>query len=68
MKIKEILDQLEKIHQERFLEAHHDSYDLHQPDLDALDCVMSLMKILDESRLDDSVKINELLAASNIDR
>lgn len=68
MKIKEVLDQLEKIHQERFLGAHHDSYDLHQPDLDALDCVISLLNILDESRLDDSVKIDELLAASNIDR
>ena len=68
MDIKKVFEQVERIRQERFLEAHHDSYDLHQPDLDALDCVMSLMKILDESRLDDSVKINELLAASNIDR
>ena len=68
MNIKEIFEQVERIRQERFLEAHHDSYDLHQPDLDALDCVMSLLNILDESRLDDSVTVRELLAASNIDK
>ena len=68
MNIKEIFEQVERIRQERFLEAHHDSYDLHQPDLDALDCVMSLLNILDESRLDDSVTVRELLAASNIEK
>ena len=68
MDIKKVFEQVERIRQERFLEAHHDSYDLHQPDLDALDCVMSLLNILDESRLDDSVTVRELLAASNIDK
>ena len=66
MKTKDILEQLERIRQERFLEAHHDSYDLHQPDLDALTCVTDLLKILSESRPNDSIKIGELLAASNI--
>ena len=67
MKTKDILEQLERIRQERFLEAHHDSYDLHQPDLDALDCVMSLLNILDESNPNDEVMVGELMAASNID-
>ncbi len=66
MKIEEILKQLEKIHQERLLEAHHDSYDLHQPDLDTLDCVINLLKLLDEQKLTDSVIIGELLLASGI--
>lgn len=68
MKTKDILEQLERIRQERFLEAHHDSYDLHQPDLDALDCVISLLNILDESNPNDEVMVGELMAASDIDR
>ena len=68
MKTKNILEQLERIRQERFLNAHHDSYDLHQPDLDALDCVISLLNILDESNPNDEVMVGELMAASNIDR
>ncbi|MBR0103431.1 MAG: hypothetical protein IKI76_10455 [Selenomonadaceae bacterium] len=68
MKTKDILEQLERIRQERFLEAHHDSYDLHQPDLDALDCAISLLNILDESNPNDEVMVGELMAASNIDR
>lgn len=68
MKTKDILEQLERIRQERFLEAHHDSYDLHQPDLDALDCVISLLNILDESNPNDEVMLGELMAASDIDR
>ena len=68
MDIKEIFEQLERIRQERMLEAHHDSYDLHQPDLDALDCTIALLKILEESKLSDSVTVKELLAASNISR
>ena len=68
MKTKDILEQLERIRQERFLEAHHDSYDLHQPDLDALDCVISLLNILDESNLNDKITVGELMAASNIER
>ena len=65
MKTKNILEQLEKIYQERMLNAHHDSYDLHQPDLDALECVINLMKILEESSPNDSVKVKELLLAAN---
>ena len=67
MKTKDILEQLERIRQERFLNAHHDSYDLHQPDLDALDCVMSLLNILDESNPNDKITVGELMAASNIE-
>ncbi|MBR2774778.1 MAG: hypothetical protein IKD73_07310 [Selenomonadaceae bacterium] len=68
MKTKNILEQLERIRQERFLNAHHDSYDLHQPDLDALDCVISLLNILDESNPNDEVMVGELMAATNIDK
>ena len=66
MNIKEILKLLNEIHWSRMLEAHHDSYDLQQPDLEALDCVISLLKLLDEQKLGDSVTVGELLAASNI--
>ncbi|MBD3878856.1 MAG: hypothetical protein SR1Q5_04125 [Quinella sp. 1Q5] len=68
MKTKDILEHLERIRQERFLESHHDSYDLHQPDLDALDCAISLLKILNESNPNDEVMVGELMAASNIDK
>ena len=68
MKTKNILEQLERIRQERFLNAHHDSYDLHQPDLDALDCVISLLNILDESNPNDEVMVGELMVATNIDK
>ena len=67
MTIKEILEQLERIHHERLLEAHHDSYDLHQPDLDALDCVINLLELLKEQKLTDSVTISELFLASGIE-
>ena len=60
MKTKDILEQLERIRQERFLEAHHDSYDLHQPDLEALDCVISLLNILDESNPNDKITVGSL--------
>ena len=65
MKTKAVLEQLERIRQERMLNAHHDSYDLHQPDLDALDCAINLLKILEESNPNDSVKVKELLLAAN---
>lgn len=68
MTTKEILEQLDRIYQERMLEAHHDSYDLRQPDLDSLTCVTELLKILSESSPNDSIKVGELLAASNIER
>lgn len=68
MTTKEILKLLDEIHWERMLEAHHDSYDLHQPDLDALDCAINLIKFLDESNQSDSVKISELFRAAGIDR
>ncbi len=68
MDIKDVIEQLQRIRQDRFLEAHHDSYDLNQPDLDALDCAINLIKLLQESRLNDSLMVGEILAASNIDR
>ena len=68
MTTKEILDQLDRIYRERMLEAHHDSYDLRQPDLDALTCLTDLLKILSESSPNDSIKVGDLLAASNITR
>ena len=68
MDVKEILKILDEIHWSRMLEAHHDSFDLHQPDLEALDCVINLLKILQESRLDDTITIGELMAAANIDK
>ena len=68
MTTKEILEQLDMIYRQRLLEAHHDSYDLHKPDLDALTCVTDLLKILSESSPNDSIKVGELLAASNIER
>ena len=68
MDVKEILKILDEIHWSRMLEAHHDSFDLHQPDLEALDCVINLLKILQESRLDDTITIGELMASANIDK
>ena len=68
MTAKEILEQLDMIYRQRLIEAHHDSYDLHQPDLDALNCLTDLLKILSESSPNDSINVGELLAASNITR
>ena len=67
MKTEAVLEQLERIRHERMLNAHHDSYDLHQPDLDALDCAISLLKILEESGRNDSVRVKELLLAVNLE-
>ncbi len=67
MTTKEVLMWMKKIHWERMLDAHHDSYDLHQPDLDALDCAIALIKFLDESNPKDFVKIEELLKATQLE-
>ena len=66
MTITELLAQLEKIRQERTLEAHHDMLFQSYPDIEALDRAIDLIKILDESNASDAVKISELLAAAKI--
>ncbi len=68
MNLKEILKLMNEIHWHRMLEAHHDSDHLDQPDLEALNRVINLLKILNESRLNDSVKVSELLAAVDIEK
>ena len=68
MTSKQVIKHLEEIHWQRMLEAHHDSYDLTQPDLEALDCVISLLKLLDEQKLTDLVIVGELYLAAGMKR
>ena len=64
----ELLKLLNEIHWQRMLEAHHDSYDLHQPDLEALDSVINLIKFLDEKNPSDKITVAELLKVANIEK
>ena len=68
MTTKEILKLLDKIYWERMIGAHHDSDDLEQPDLEALNAAMNLIKFLKESNPSDTVKIAELFKAAGIER
>ena len=68
MTIAELLAQLEKIRQERMLESHHDMLFQSYPDIEALDRVINLTKILDESKSSDRIKISELLSAAQIEK
>ena len=68
MDTKEILEHLERIRKERLLEAHHDDiFGVSYPDIDALDKVTALIKLLHESAPSDTVKISELLKAADIE-
>ncbi|MBR4642955.1 MAG: hypothetical protein IKO74_09630 [Selenomonadaceae bacterium] len=69
MTITKLLKQLETIHHERTMEAHHDdiffqTYD----DVEALDRVINLIKFLQEKNSSDTVKVSELFKAANIDK
>ena len=68
MTLKEILEQLKTINQERLLSAHHDGFLFENyPDVDALDSVILMLKFLEEKKLSDSVKVSEILKAAEID-
>ena len=68
MTTKEAIKLLDKIYWERMLNAHHDSDDLQQPDLEALNIAINLIKFLQESSPSDTVKIAELFKAAGIER
>ena len=69
MTLKEILEQLKTINQERLLAAHHDGFLFENyPDVDALDSVILMLNFLAGKQLSDSVKVSEIFAAAEIDR
>ena len=73
MMVREIMDQLKKINQERLLEAHHDGfYDSFfsqgYSDIDALNTVIILLMYLNDKKLTDSVTIAEIFEAADIEK
>ena len=67
MTTKEMLKSLDKIYWEQMVGAHHDPDDLEQPDLEALDAVIKLIKFLQEKKPSDKVTIAELFKAADIE-
>ena len=61
MTTAELIEQLEKIHRERMLEAHHDMLFQRYPDIEALDAVINLLEFLGDKNPSDTVKVSELL-------
>ena len=67
MTTKELLELLERVHQERTLETHHDDMFFQTyPDVEALERVISLIKFLEEKQPSDKVTVAELLKAAQI--
>ena len=68
MTITELLEQIETIHQERFLEAHHDNIFFQTyEDIEALERVINLIKFLENKDPAYRLTVAELLAAGNLD-
>ena len=67
MTLRELLDRLEKIRQERTLEAHHDDILFSTyPDVEALERVIALVKFLADRKPSDEVTVARLLKAAQI--
>lgn len=67
MTIKELLAQLEIIHQERTLAAHHDDMFLKTySDVEAVERVIDLVKFLNDQSPDSKVTVAELLAICKV--
>ena len=69
MTTTELLEELSKVQQERTLEAHHDDiFFKTYADIEALERVIALIKLLNEMKSSDAVTVAELLAACNIQK
>lgn len=73
MTVREILEQLKKINQERLVEAHHDGFydgffSQGYSDIDALNTVIILLMYLNDKKLTDRVTIAEIFEAADIER
>ena len=64
----EIIQQLEKIHNERFLSAFHDDMmiTMDAPDLKALGRAVKLLKYLDEHK-NEKIAVKKILSDCNIE-
>ena len=68
MTLAELLEQLESIHQERTLEAHHDDmFFKTYADVEALDKVINLMKYLADKDPAYRLTVEEILNAVQIE-
>ena len=73
MTVREILEQLKKINQERLSEAHHDGFydgffSQGYSDIDALNTVIILLMYLNDKKPTDKVTIAEIFEAADIER
>lgn len=67
MTLRELLDRLEKIRQERTLEAHHDDiFFSTYPDVEALERVIALIEFLADKNPSEQLTVAELLKAAQI--
>ena len=67
MTVKELLAELEIIHRERTLAAHHDGMFLKTySDVEALERVIDLVEFLNEQSPDSKVTVAELLAVCKV--
>ena len=73
MTVREILEQLKKINQERLSEAYHDGFydgffSQSYSDIDALNTVIILLMYLNDKKPTDSVTVAEIFEAADIER
>lgn len=73
MTVREILEQLKKINQERLFGAHHDGFydgffSEGYSDIDALNTVIILLMYLNDKKPTDKVTIAEIFEAADIER
>lgn len=73
MTVREILEQLKKINQERLSEAYHDGFydgffSQSYSDIDAINTVIILLMYLNDKKPMDSVTVAEIFEAADIDR
>ncbi|MBQ7454438.1 MAG: hypothetical protein IJS69_05260 [Selenomonadaceae bacterium] len=67
MTIKELLKQIETIHHERTLSAHHDDMFFQTyADVEALERVIKMIKFLTDKSPAHQLTVAEILAASNV--
>ena len=68
MTVRELLDELKQINQERLLEAHHDDFYFQTfEDIDALNKVILLINYLNKKNPSDKVTVAELWEVAEID-
>ena len=68
MTITELLEQIEKVHHERTLEAHHDDMFFQTyPDVEAIERIINLLEFLSEKKPSDKVTVAELWKVAEID-